>query len=215
MKHATDSRWIDAPMLTGLVALLAGVVSLVPIALASQPKPPEQEVAGPGAICGPQCVQRILRHFGMEESLVDLIREIQPTDVSEGSTLDVLQRALRKRGLHTAAMKIGPRVRIQWPHPVLVHLRRDDGEGHYVVQFPSSTQHEERFWLGPGGMQTVARGTVSARRSGALLLVSPEPISDPSEAFVVTSGSWWWAAVPISIVVLCFSLVPLVFHRRS
>jgi len=116
--------------------------------------------------------------------------------------MDALQRAIEKRGLYTAAVDVGPRVRMYWTDPVLVHLREgEDGLGHYMVQLPSTNPREVEVFLGPGNLQTVARKNLALRRSGAVLLVSAKPIEGWEDAFVVVSGAWWWALVPAIVLV--------------
>lgn len=50
-------------------------------------------------VCGPRCVQYVVQHYGGDENLTDLVREIQWPDLEAGSSFDSLKDALAKRGV--------------------------------------------------------------------------------------------------------------------
>ncbi|GHT45324.1 hypothetical protein FACS189454_04610 [Planctomycetales bacterium] len=136
-------------------------------------------------ICGPRCVQEVLRLYEKEdEDIIQLVREIQYPEVHEGAKLSKIADALEQRGLHPFAMKIKPSARIVWRYPVIVHLTPISGEtiGHYVVWLPSSKSHRVTIWNGNEGVQELDERTWSKERSGAVLLTSPEPITKPDDA---------------------------------
>ena|GEM_PF-3531482 len=136
-------------------------------------------------ICGPKCVQEMLRLYGKEnEDIIRLVREIQWPEVRKGATLANVAQALEKRGIHTFAMSISPSARIVWQHPVIVHLNPKPGEemGHFVVWLPESQGDTVRIWNMSVNIQQENERLWSKERSGAVLLTSPEPIRDPGKA---------------------------------
>jgi len=148
--------------------------------------------SGGDPVCGPRCVQFLLKWYRDEEAdLVELVREMQWPELESGCTLDALSSALRKRGIETYAMRIPPEARLQWPHPVVLHLKSHDAAeaadaagamGHYVLWLPSSSRAEARVWEGLSGVKTYPNRLLGERRSGAVLLTSPIAIDDPEAA---------------------------------
>jgi hypothetical protein len=150
--------------------------------------------SGGDAVCGPRCVQFLLKWYQDEKAdLVDLVREIQWPDLESGCTLDAIDRALRKRGIHTFAMRIQPEARLQWPHPAVVHLKSQKAAdtpprvGHYVVWLPGSSRVKASVWQGLSGVKTYRNRLLEERRSGAVLLTSPIAIDDPEAALAKRS----------------------------
>jgi Peptidase C39 family len=142
-------------------------------------------------VCGPRCVQYVLRHFGLSADLSDLIHEMQWPEIERGTNLVAIQEALQKRGVFTRAVRVGTDVELRWPHPVIVHLSAADQEiGHFVVQLPSDEPGNAIVWIGLDGWVMGDKQKLAARRSGFVLLTAPEPILDPMSGFVVPdSGS--------------------------
>lgn len=180
--------WLFCLSLT--VAALASVrlISASPFAGPERERPTEEETGG-DVVCGPRCVQFLLRWYDKgDEDLIALARELQWPELEAGASLQGIQVALENRGIHTYPMRVSPAATLQWSHPVLLHLHRgtdsDDGRalGHYVVWLPSSTGADHDVWNGLAGTSTRPRRHVEGRMSGAILLTSPFPITDPSQA---------------------------------
>ena len=156
------------------------------------PKETENERNIGDLICGPKCVREILRLYGKEhEDVIRLVREIQWPEVRQGSTLADLAAALKKRGIQTYAMQIKPTARLVWPHPVIVHLKpkQNDDIGHFVVWKPESKGNTVQIWDSDRGTQKHDERQWSKECTGAVLLTSPEPITDPGAAVQ-------WAGLP-------------------
>ena len=188
-------------------------IVLLPLLLAAGPRARGDEPTAArqqgDLVCGPRCLEYLLRCYHKENpGLIELIREVQWPDIDAGSTLQSLEAALRRRGLGTRAIRIGPEARLCWPYPVLVHLSgTDTEEGHYVVWLPSSTEAHEEVWSGLAGVRTGTPAQLARRRSGAILLTAPGPIGDPGAA--IYHRDWFWrrsAALGLGslVAVLCW-----------
>ncbi len=175
----------------------------------------KRAIPGRQAICGPQCVQLILAQYGEKAKLLGLIDEIQGTRIEEGSSMDALRVALQQRGLHTCPMKIGEDVRIEWPHPVLLHLKGQDVDNHFAVQLPSPDSSQARIWLRPGELRMAPWEEAACWRSGTVLLTAPEPIRDPHLAFHSQHKRWWWLAVPVGSLFLCFPFFRYLTRKKE
>jgi ABC-type bacteriocin/lantibiotic exporter with double-glycine peptidase domain len=154
------------------------------LAAAGLPGSSAEAQSGGDIVCGPRCVQFLLRHYeAPDEELIELAREVQWPDFEGGASLEALARCLEARGIHTFAMRIDPGSRLSWPHPVLVHLS-GEGEplGHYVVWLPSSSNADTHVWSGLTGTRTGPWGRLAAGMSGAVLLTAPAPIDRPDAA---------------------------------
>lgn len=165
-------------------------------------------------VCGPRCLQYLLRHYGIETELMDLVKETQ-SDFEEGATLDALNEALRRRGVHTAALRLPSTAVIRWPHPVLMHLKSDDeGMGHYVIWLPTSERTQVHVWNGLAGIQTGSESRLAAKRSGVVLLTSQTEIEQPTMASVSTIR-WdsWLSWLSWSGVLIVVSVIGLICRR--
>lgn len=131
--------------------------------------------------CGPRCVQAVLRYYGRREELRPLVDEIQDSDWRRGSTLAAIQSALERRDIHTAALRISNETRIDWPNPVIMHLRplRSDGIGHFVVILPQDASDSAAVWCGLSGVQRVKPHVLMDASSGVILLTASTPIQTP------------------------------------
>lgn len=149
-------------------------------------------------VCGPRCVQYLLQYYGREADLIELVREIQWPDLASGASLDALDKALNERGIHTFGMQLAPQARLEWPYPVLIHLKVEGAEiGHYAVWLPSSSG-KVALWNGLLGIQQVSGGELAKCGTGAILLTAPKTITNPASA---VKG----AGLPTFTWVLCFS----------
>jgi hypothetical protein len=167
------------------MVLLAAIAMQTSPLRAQGPAPvdPRPQNGEADLVCGPRCVRQILGIYGMPEpDLIDLVREMQWPDIEAGSSLAAVDEALRRRGVHTARLRVGPQVRVRWPHPVIIHIDGDEGGGHYIVRVPSDSDRYETVWTGLGGWRRGPWDEVSRGRSGAILITAPVPIHRPSDA---------------------------------
>lgn len=173
--------------------------------------------SGSDMICGPRCVSYILDYYHKDQiQLVDLVREMQWPDIEKGATIKSIETSLNSRDVYTKAVKIDPSSRLQWPFPVIVHLEEPPEMGHYVVWLPTSTADQEIIWAGLTGLLQGSAAAISEKRSGAVILTSPKPISDISHAarhrndtiVTVIKG-----ALALVVVSISTSLVFLTIHR--
>lgn len=164
-------------------------------------------------VCGPRCVQYLLNYYGQEADLIDLVKEMQWPTIEAGSSMETIEKALNKRGIHTVGMTVAEDARLQWPHPVVVHMKVEGNKtGHFLV-WPSPSTETNLFWCGLRGNQEISDSDFTKRFSGAILLTSPEPILNPGAA-VKPSGVpafvWWICCVGLLFV---FAIVAIVRKR--
>jgi hypothetical protein len=81
------------------------------------------------SVCGPRCVKWILEHYGHDADLIELISEMQDGVVEQASSVEDIQAALAKRGVHSKSMKTGILSFPRWPYPAILHYRC----GHFLV----------------------------------------------------------------------------------
>jgi ABC-type bacteriocin/lantibiotic exporter with double-glycine peptidase domain len=158
-------------------------------------------------ICGPRCVQYLLQYYDRDsEDLIALVHEIQWPEIEAGASLESIETALRKRGVNTFAMQIGPEARLTWRFPVLLHLAEEGrSQGHYVVWLPTSSSRTVDVWCGLRGIERRGERDVATHRSGAILLTAPRVITDPDSAVSDVrwpSGIVWGLLVVLVGVVL-------------
>jgi hypothetical protein len=143
-------------------------------------------------ICGPRAVQQVLSHFGIPEELHRLVAEMQPGHSGNTTSLDTIQKALEKRGLHTAAYTIGNSVNVRWKEPVILLLILANGDGHFAVQLPEDSDYRNdqtiknyfKIWVGPNDIREMSSGELEECRSRTVLLTSSNVIVDGEKAFL-------------------------------
>lgn len=136
-------------------------------------------------VCGPRCVQYVLKCFGTDVDLIEVVREAQWPRLEQGATLTSLADALKRRGIFTFPMHIGSDIRLKSPYPVIVHVKDDEcinAIGHYVVWLPSSSGGNIRVWWGLEGVKLLRESDWTEKRSGAILLCEPNAITTPDAA---------------------------------
>lgn len=136
--------------------------------------------------CGPRCVQYLLDFYKLEsEDLIALVREIQWPDLEEGASLERMENALKKRGIHTTPISVPENCALRWHSPAVVHLKDDGADlGHFAVWLPESTDDMVKVWGGLGGVRALEEQEFSKLFTGAVLLTSRESIGDPRSAVV-------------------------------
>ncbi len=163
--------------------LLAGLLLQPMGARGQEPIAPGKDDSSIDVICGPRCVQRILRYFGKpEEELYDIVREIQWPDTEAGATLLSVATALERQGVRTYAMKMPRTSELAWPHPVIMHIDGDSRGGHYILWYPPTADGLHRVWTGPEGWVKGPWEEVTRGRTGSVLLTAPSPITHPEVA---------------------------------
>lgn len=133
--------------------------------------------------CGPQCVQRVLEHYGLEVDLLDLIQETQWPNANAGSSFEGLSRSLERRGLHARAVRLGSLEELAWTGPAIVQCQVE-GFMHFVVWLPpQGPDRPPRLWDGSQSDAFQAR-LLERSLTGPVLLVSDREIPDSAIAAV-------------------------------
>jgi hypothetical protein len=170
-------------------------------------------------ICGPRCVQEILGYYGRSSgSLEALILEIQGSGVDgEGATLSALSDALNRRGVHTFGGFATVDAAGDWPDPVLVHVglggRGGTPSGHYVVT-ARGADGSLLLFDGPRGARRIQPDElhrIETQATGAVLLTSLEPITDPART-LARSPQWVWWSIRL---LTPLNAIGIVFLARS
>ncbi len=153
----------------------------------NETSPPVEDV-----VCGPRCVQFVLREHGIEAELIELIKEIQWPDLESGTTLDRVNAALKQRGLNTELVNVPNDSVYVWPHPAIVHVPDPKGElGHFAVLLPSNNTHEVTLWLGVGGVAKKTPAEFHKMHSGVALITMKLPVADGMVPFVRNRNVLW------------------------
>lgn len=166
----------------GSITPLAVLFAFCSMASALGDVSPTSEATSTDMVCGPRCVQFLLRYYEKDDpGLVALIREIQWPHLEQGVTLAAIDAALRSRDIYTYPLFVLPDAKFDWPHPVLVHLNPKGTArfGHYVVWLPSSTASRTGIWSGLSGVREGNARDLSDWMSGAILLTSPVAVENP------------------------------------
>lgn len=162
-----------------------------------------QNAVGGDNVCGPRCVQFLLRYYGKEEpELINLVRSMQWPDIEQGSTFECINNTLRKTGIYTLPVHINTDVKLCWSAPVVVHLKAQEGvPEHYVVWLPSAGPGAE-VWDGLRGAGPVDEKKFADLRSGNVLLTAAQPITDAGSAFRLRRSSRRFRLSIISVLVV-------------
>ena len=154
-------------------------------------------------VCGPRCVQFVLKQFDQEVELIDLVREMQWPQLTEGATTASIVAALEKRGAFAKIIHVNPKTAVfVWNYPVILHLKPDGDEslGHFVVRMPQSTNDTIIIVDGLAGVYSKPYNEFYKRMSGVILLCSPTPISDDAVGVYHRIVLWHWSVGLIGLV---------------
>jgi Peptidase C39 family len=151
-------------------------------------------------ICGPRAVTYVLRHHGIRApDLISVVKELQPMDLEQGTTLADLATALTRHGIVTRAVQIPPNAELRWPSPVLVHFPAAEpgANGHFAVWLPSSNTHRTDVYVGLAGVRSGPTRQFNEKLTNVVLLTSTSPIPESSRPFVVPRS--FWAGLPATL----------------
>jgi ATP-binding cassette subfamily B protein len=121
--------------------------------------------------CGAAALASVALHYRRPVALQEM-RELSGTDRS-GTSLRGLREAAEKLGFSTRALK-GPYDSLpQLPLPAIVHLKTEEGLGHFVVLYQA---RKDRVVIADParGIQKLARAAFCKLWTGCLLLLVPE-----------------------------------------
>ena len=154
-------------------------------------------------VCGPRCVQYILKEYGQQGDLIELIREMQWPNLEGGSTLTALEQALTSRGIHCGISEVPEDAQIAWKHPVIVHLRGRSGTiGHFAIWLPCSSNETVWLWAGPHGFVTATLSDFARERTPLILLTSTDVIAHDANSYVQHHVTFW---LSLSVAVAAFT----------
>ncbi len=155
-------------------------------------------------VCGPRCVQFVLKHYGVEVGLDSLVREMQWPDFANGSSVRQIQKALDSRGVYTRSIQLKNVGSFSAPRLLIMHLRgRQDNDnragGHFVVVLPESTSTEAVVWDGLFGTRRESWADFQEESTGIVILTDSKPIEDIDAAIGIRESHF----APIAIMLAC------------
>lgn len=129
------------------------------------------------SVCGPRCVQEVLRRRGIDSDLTELIREMQWPDFSAGSSFKELSDALSARGVTSHLVQVKRLSDYSSGEPFIVYLKPagDGPSGHFIVAQRSGDSVV--VWDGPNG----SRSTISPPTGVALVASSEDAMEGSSD----------------------------------
>lgn len=150
-------------------------------------------------VCGPRCLRYILRHYGKQSDLIDLVRAIQWPDIKSGSSLASIEAVLRKNEIATQALYVPVGANVKWDHPVLIHCSATEATpAHYIVLL-ATAGGTARIYCGLDGCRSIKLSELASLRSGVVLLTASSPTIDAKDAI---------SAVRYSVRQQCVRLAP-------
>lgn len=127
-----------------------------------------------GINCGPRCVNFVMKWYGMESNLIDVITQIEGQATSQGYSLADLGDELDRHGMHTKVVKTNSRNMVSWQEPMIAHLKSVDERGlaHFVVVLPESRDGQVVYWDGVSEVTQVSFREFLSKCSGYMLVTS-------------------------------------------
>lgn len=169
-------------------------------------------------VCGPRCLRFIMRHYGKQRELIDLVKATQWPDIENGASLARMETVLRESGVGTQAVRVPTGATIKWPHPVLMHYHASGSRSeHYIVLIRTSAGISEVYW-GIDGFGSIATSELWRLSTGIALLTSPSLDVDPQQVFsavgTTTSAKTGRLAAALFSIAAIMQLLRLQFTRR-
>ena len=166
-------------------------------------------------VCGPRSVQFVLKQFGHDVELVDLVREMQWPQLTDGASAASVIAALEKRGVFVKVIKVDPKAAVfAWNHPMILHLKPDVNEshGHFVVSMPRSTDEQVTLFDGLAGYYSGPYSEFRRKMSGIVIVCSPTPNADDAVIVYRRVVIWTWCIVLV-VLVLAITLLRRCYAR--
>lgn len=156
----------------------------------------------PDEICGPRSVHSVLTLYGHEDSLLQLVTEIQPA--GSESSLHSLAHALSARGISSHALRIKSTSAVILSRPAIMHVTGADGRGHFIALEPTSSRGVFVIWDGLNGTYLATAQELDALSPDVILFTSKdgdEPQEENIEAINHRIAIRWtlFACVPFVV----------------
>lgn len=134
---------------------------------------------GADIYCGPRVAQHVLRHYGHEIELVELVNRMQ-FEREKGCSFSDLQSELSRHGVNSVTLKVTDWSSLTWDEPVVLHQWPSgphNSLGHFVVLITRGNQMY--LWGGLNGERRIKSHELSKLTSGFSLITSARPIEAP------------------------------------
>lgn len=157
-------------------------------------------------VCGSRSVVCVLRHFGQDADLAEIIKECQWPDYEKGASVFALSQALQKRGIYSVVLELsnGLKSGFVWPEPIIATISTSESTLHFTTLLPNpdgSWRYSEDFSFFVSG----SHDDPSSYKH--LLLTSSVPISQDSIRIAIESLNRGGASSVIAIVAICFTIL--------
>lgn len=160
--------------------------------------------------CGPRCVWKLLKVFGIETRLDKVITDMGMEDSQQGASVSQLLQSLESHGLRTSAIRTSAVFELDWDLPFIAHARK--AGGHFVICYPVDAQGRRAIWDGYARSLTQAEFERDYQPSGVILLVSQEAINLEALNF---TGFRHLSACVLGLLGLLGFVFVCVFWRRA
>ena len=141
------------------------------------------------SICGPRCLQQVLRFYGNNDTdLLDIVAIAQP-ELDKGMSLRHGIDFLSKEGMHSTAIRVDESAidRIDWRWPILVHGITTRGP-HYCLRMPTADEASRHFVWDQDQMADSIYDVMDP--SGVILLTSPVELDETQVASIQVEGAF-------------------------
>lgn len=179
---------------------MAALVPLVGVALATaftRPTP----VADGVAFCGPRCIYQVLRHFGKDVELTDLIVEMAGPDLRGQSSLAELAEALERHGISTKLVSLPLLDVPAWPDPIIVHV-----DGNHFLVLEKAGPFAVTVKDGPWPAADMSLWELKRRASGPMLLTADRPIGEEP----YSRAEWRYAVLILGVSLVLIGAWPTI-----
>lgn len=166
-------------------------------------------------VCGPRCVQFVLREHGIEADLIELVKEMQWPNIESGTTLDRVRAVLKERGVITDLVSIPKDSAYAAPSSAIIHIPDPKGDlGHFAVLLPSNNSEEVTLWLGVAGVRKMKLSEFHKTHSG-LALIATVASAEDGAAFVRSRNTLWCALAGVVVVTTAVLICAEFIHDRT
>jgi len=137
-------------------------------------------------ICGPRCVKHVLKYYGHDAELSELVHELQWPTFQKGATMAALAKSLERRGIHVRAVVVPKTIPVKWAYPVILHFA---GEpiGHFTVL--TSSKGGVTLWINERRDESFSSDVCFKDRTETVILTSDHEITDDDLTWIVPGRS--------------------------
>lgn len=180
----TIRRLFPLPGTAGLFLGTMIFLSSLPCSAVARTDAADDRTATGDFYCGPRCVQRILRYYGVYRDIYDLASQGPSGLMPSGASMSDLSRWLTGAGVHCVPVRLAGAGTRPWPCPVIIHtgpVAEGDAAfvGHWVAAIPLGSSGNYAVHYAVGDVRNENWSELIGHTSGNVLLTSSTAI-DPT-----------------------------------